>query len=61
MDSWLILSRRLFVYLLLDRPPHAPPSLCSYLDRGNIGNAKTAGVQDDLRLNDSQVCERLSS
>ncbi|CAH0025270.1 unnamed protein product [Clonostachys rhizophaga] len=31
----------------------------SYLDRGNIGNAKTAGAQDDLRLNDSQVCERL--
>ncbi|CAG9948503.1 unnamed protein product [Clonostachys rosea f. rosea IK726] len=39
---------------LIYRPPHAPPSLCSYLDRGNIGNAKTAGVQDDLRLNDSQ-------
>ncbi|CAI6097213.1 unnamed protein product [Clonostachys chloroleuca] len=26
----------------------------SYLDRGNIGNAKTAGVDVDLHLNDSQ-------
>lgn len=28
----------------------------SYLDRGNIGNAKTAGAQDDLGLNSAQVC-----
>lgn len=27
----------------------------SYLDRGNIGNAKTAGAQDDLGLSSSQV------
>lgn len=27
----------------------------SYVDRGNIGNAKTAGAQDDLGLSDSQV------
>ena len=26
----------------------------SYLDRGNIGNAKTAGAQKDLSLSDSQ-------
>lgn len=26
----------------------------SYLDRGNIGNAKTAGAPDDLHLNSSQ-------
>lgn len=24
----------------------------SYLDRGNIGNAKTAGIQEELSLND---------
>jgi hypothetical protein len=30
----------------------------SYLDRGNIGNAKTAGAQDDLGLSDSQVREK---
>jgi hypothetical protein len=30
----------------------------SYLDRGNIGNAKTAGLQDDLNLSSSQVCAR---
>ena len=28
--------------------------LISYLDRGNIGNAKTAGAQDDLGLSDKQ-------
>ncbi|KAK5175796.1 uncharacterized protein LTR77_000936 [Saxophila tyrrhenica] len=28
--------------------------LVSYLDRGNIGNAKVAGVQDDLALSDHQ-------
>lgn len=28
----------------------------SYLDRGNIGNAKTAGAQDDLELSSEQVC-----
>lgn len=27
----------------------------SYLDRGNIGNAKTAGAQDDLGLSSAQV------
>lgn len=27
----------------------------SYLDRGNIGNAKVAGVQKDLKLNTAQV------
>lgn len=27
----------------------------SYLDRGNIGNAKTAGAQHDLGLSSSQV------
>lgn len=26
----------------------------SYLDRGNIGNAKTAGADDDLNINDSE-------
>jgi len=26
----------------------------SYLDRGNIGNAKTAGLQNDLGLNSAQ-------
>lgn len=26
----------------------------SYVDRGNIGNAKTAGMAKDLHLNDSQ-------
>ena len=30
----------------------------SYLDRGNIANAKTAGAQDDLGLSDSQVQEK---
>lgn len=39
---------------------HLMPLVCvlyvlSYLDRGNIGNAKTAGAQDDLGLSDSQV------
>lgn len=28
----------------------------SYIDRGNIGNAKTAGAQDDLGLSSAQVC-----
>jgi hypothetical protein len=28
----------------------------SYLDRGNIGNAKTAGAQADLGLSSAQVC-----
>lgn len=27
----------------------------SYLDRGNIGNAKVAGVQTDLKLTQAQV------
>lgn len=27
----------------------------SYLDRGNIGNAKTAGAQTDLGLSSAQV------
>ena len=26
----------------------------SYLDRGNIGNAKTAGLQDELEISSSQ-------
>lgn len=27
----------------------------SYLDRGNIGNAKVAGTEQDLKLDDAQV------
>lgn len=39
---------------------HLMPLLCvlfvlSYLDRGNIGNAKTAGAQADLGLSSVQV------
>ncbi|KAF4344069.1 retrograde regulation protein [Fusarium beomiforme] len=33
----------------------------SYIDRGNIGNAKTAGAQDDLGLSDSQWAWVLNS
>lgn len=38
---------------------HTLPIICclyvlSYLDRGNIGNAKTAGAQEDLELSSSQ-------
>lgn len=38
---------------------HTLPIVCclyvlSYLDRGNIGNAKTAGAQADLDLSSSQ-------
>ncbi|KAB8070535.1 major facilitator superfamily domain-containing protein [Aspergillus leporis] len=38
---------------------HVLPLVCilyilSYLDRGNIGNAKTAGIDTDLGLNDAQ-------
>lgn len=33
----------------------------SYLDRGNIGNAKTAGAQDSLGLSSSQWAWVLNS
>lgn len=40
---------------------HMLPVVCtlyvlSYLDRGNIGNAKTAGAQKELGLSSAQVC-----
>lgn len=33
----------------------------SYIDRGNIGNAKTAGAQDDLGLDSKQWAWVLNS
>ncbi|RDA86229.1 hypothetical protein CP532_5085 [Ophiocordyceps camponoti-leonardi (nom. inval.)] len=35
--------------------------VCSYLDRGNIGNAKTAGAQNDLGLDSTQWAWVLNS
>lgn len=46
-------------YTLLKFDHHIMPIVCvlyvlSFLDRGNIGNAKTAGAQSDLGLNSVQ-------
>lgn len=52
-------ERQRYLRNIFDR--HVLPIVCvlyvlSYLDRGNIGNAKTAGAQADLGLSSKQVC-----
>lgn len=46
LNDGLAMSRILPVLALL--------FLCSFLDRTNVGNAKTYGLEKDLKMNDHQ-------
>ncbi|KAH6986577.1 major facilitator superfamily domain-containing protein [Ilyonectria sp. MPI-CAGE-AT-0026] len=58
-DTAILVPEKLSTHIRRKFDRHLMPLVCvlyvlSYLDRGNIGNAKTAGAQDDLGLSDSQ-------
>ncbi|KAH7124321.1 major facilitator superfamily domain-containing protein [Dactylonectria macrodidyma] len=65
-DSTITVSKKMEAHVRKKIDRHMLPLVCvlyilSYLDRGNIGNAKTAGAQDDLGLSDSQWAWVLNS
>ncbi|KAJ3547216.1 hypothetical protein NM208_g1619 [Fusarium decemcellulare] len=65
-DTIITVSEKLSTHIRRKFDRHLLPLVCvlyvlSYLDRGNIGNAKTAGAQDDLGLSDSQWAWVLNS
>ncbi|KAL2679132.1 hypothetical protein Neosp_009893 [[Neocosmospora] mangrovei] len=65
-DTVILVPEKLSTHIRRKFDRHVMPLVCvlyvlSYLDRGNIGNAKTAGAQDDLGLSDSQWAWVLNS
>ncbi|RSL83141.1 hypothetical protein CEP51_004699 [Fusarium floridanum] len=65
-DTAILVPEKLSTHIRRKFDRHVMPLVCvlyvlSYLDRGNIGNAKTAGAQDDLGLSDSQWAWVLNS
>ncbi|KAJ4168666.1 hypothetical protein NW754_010589 [Fusarium falciforme] len=65
-DTAILVPEKLSTHIRRKFDRHVLPLVCvlyvlSYLDRGNIGNAKTAGAQDDLGLSDSQWAWVLNS
>ncbi|RTE84618.1 hypothetical protein BHE90_000695 [Fusarium euwallaceae] len=65
-DTAIHVPEKLSTHIRRKFDRHVMPLVCvlyvlSYLDRGNIGNAKTAGAQDDLGLSDSQWAWVLNS
>ncbi|KAM6530191.1 hypothetical protein FALCPG4_008315 [Fusarium falciforme] len=65
-DTAILVPEKLSTHIRRKFDQHVLPLVCvlyvlSYLDRGNIGNAKTAGAQDDLGLSDSQWAWVLNS
>ncbi|KAI8716773.1 hypothetical protein NCS52_00971700 [Fusarium sp. LHS14.1] len=65
-DTTILVPEKLSTHIRRKFDRHVMPIVCvlyvlSYLDRGNIGNAKTAGAQDDLGLSDSQWAWVLNS
>ncbi|RSL49169.1 hypothetical protein CEP54_012563 [Fusarium duplospermum] len=65
-DTAILVPEKLSTHIRRKFDRHIMPLVCvlyalSYLDRGNIGNTKTAGAQDDLGLSDSQWAWVLNS